>query len=81
MWGKAASGPGFEQQTIGAGQLARGGGTLARSAGKLAGRYDLGEDTLYVTEVALAGAQTKLCGQAKLQHVSALFAACASHRP
>ncbi|HWA23039.1 MAG TPA: DUF3971 domain-containing protein [Caulobacterales bacterium] len=59
---------------IGAGQLALGGGTLALSGGKLAGRYDLGQDTLYVTEVALAGAQTKLRGQAKLEHASALFA-------
>lgn len=59
--------------SLGAGELALGGGTLALSGGKVNGRYDLGADTLYVTEVALAGAQTKLRGQAKLEHVSALF--------
>jgi hypothetical protein len=58
---------------LGAGELALGGGTLVLSGGRLAGRYDLAADTIYVTEVALAGAQTKLRGQAKLEHASALF--------
>ncbi len=58
---------------LGAGELALGGGKLALSGGKLTGRYDLAADTIYVGEVALAGAQTKVRGQAKLQHASALF--------
>ncbi|MEJ0024166.1 MAG: DUF3971 domain-containing protein [Alphaproteobacteria bacterium] len=58
---------------LGAGQLALGGGTLELNGGKLAGRYDLGADTIYLSEVALAGAQTKLRGQAKLEHASSLF--------
>ncbi|MGE3866437.1 MAG: AsmA-like C-terminal region-containing protein, partial [Hyphomonadaceae bacterium] len=60
---------------LGRGVLEMGGGRLDLSGGQLRGRYDLAADTLYVNELAIAGARTRISGQAKLTHASSLFGA------
>jgi hypothetical protein len=66
---------------LGAGALNSGGGTLQISGGRLAGRYDLAADTLYVSELNVSGAKTSVKGAAKLTHASAIFAEKPSATP
>ncbi len=49
-----------------------GGGTLELNGGKLAGRYDLGADTIYLSEVALAGGANQIAraGQARTRLIA-----------
>ena len=56
---------------LGRGVLDYGGGRLALDGGKLSGRYDVENDTLFIRDVSLNGAKTRMQGEARVRHASA----------
>jgi hypothetical protein len=57
--------------TLGRGVLDYGGGRLALDGGRLSGRYDVDHDTLFIRDVSLNGAKTRMSGEARIDHASA----------
>lgn len=66
--------------TFGRGGIDLAGGRLALDGGRVLGRYNLETDQLEVTELSIAGARTRISGQARLDDASVLFGA-AGDRP